>query len=94
MKTARSDGSLRPQTRVTVMRAVVIALVLGAAAGLGSYTFVSAKGASYFANDPNACANCHIMQDHVNGWYNSSHHSVATRNAPADQITAALRPPK
>lgn len=80
MKTARSNGSLRPQTRVTVMLAVVIAVAVGAAAGLGGYTFVYAKGGSYLANDPNACANCHIMTDHLNGWYNSSHRSVATCN--------------
>ena len=80
MKTARSDGSLRPQTNVTVMLAVGIALAVGAAAGLGGYTFVYAKGASYLGNDPNACANCHIMQDHLNGWINSSHRSVATCN--------------
>ncbi len=45
MKTALTEGSLRPQTRVTVLLAAVIALVLGAAGGLGSFTFVYAKGA-------------------------------------------------
>ena len=80
MKTARSDGSLRPQTSVTVMLAAVIAVVIGAAVGLGSYTFVYAKGGSYLGNDPNACANCHIMRDHLDGWYKSSHRSVATCN--------------
>jgi len=62
MKTARSDGSLRPQNRLTLLFAVVIALALGVAAGLGGYTFVYAKGGSYFGNDPNACANCHVMK--------------------------------
>ena len=80
MKTVRSGGSLRPQTRLTMLLAVVSALALGSAAGLGSYTFVYAKGGSYLGNDPNACANCHIMQDHLNGWYTSSHRSVATCN--------------
>src|SRR4029450_3364711 len=80
MKRVQSDGSLRPQTRVTIMLAVVIALVLGATAGLGSFTFVYAKGASYFGNNPNACANCHVMTDHLDGWYKSSHRSVATCN--------------
>jgi len=80
MKTALTEGSLRPQTRVTVLLATVIALVLGAAGGLGSFTFVYAKGASYLGNDPNACANCHVMTDHLDGWYKSSHRSVATCN--------------
>ena len=80
MKTARSDGSLRPQTRVTVMLAAVGAVVLGAAAGLGSYTFVYAKGGSYLGNDPAACANCHVMQDHLDAYVKSSHRAVATCN--------------
>src|SRR5215212_8578329 len=80
MKTARSDGSLRPQTRLSLILAVVIAIVLGGVVGVGSYTFVYAKGGSYLGNDPNACANCHIMREHLDGWYKSSHHSVATCN--------------
>ena len=76
----RSDGSLRPQTRLTMLLAVGVALVLGSAVGLGSYTFVYAKGGSYLGNDPNACANCHIMRDHLDGWYKASHRSVATCN--------------
>jgi cytochrome c nitrite reductase small subunit len=67
-------------TRVTALLAVAIALALGLTVGLGSYTFVYAKGASYLSNDPKACANCHIMQDHLNGWIKSSHRSVATCN--------------
>jgi len=73
-------GSLRPQTRLTGILAAAIALAVGAAGGLGAYTFVYAKGGSYLGNDPNACANCHIMQDHLDGWYKSSHRSVATCN--------------
>jgi cytochrome c nitrite reductase small subunit len=80
MKTTQREGSLRPQTKVTVFLAVGIALAIGAAAGLGGYTFVYAKGASYLGNDPNACANCHIMQDHLDGWVKSSHRAVATCN--------------
>ena len=80
MKTTRPEGSLRPQTNVTTLLAVMIAVALGAAAGLGSYTFVYAKGASYLGNDPNSCANCHVMTDHLDGWYKSSHRSVATCN--------------
>jgi cytochrome c nitrite reductase small subunit len=69
-----------PSTRVTALLAVVIAVALGLMAGIGSYTFVYAKGASYLSNDPRACVNCHIMQDHLNGWIKSSHRSVATCN--------------
>ena len=80
MKTAQPEGSLRPQTRVTVLLAIVIAVFLGAAVGLGGFTFVYAKGASYLGNDPNACANCHIMRDHLDAYTKSSHRAVATCN--------------
>jgi cytochrome c nitrite reductase small subunit len=48
--------------------------------GVGGYTFIYAEGYSYLTNDPAACANCHVMQDHYNAWLKSSHHSVAVCN--------------
>ena len=46
--------------------AVLLAFVLlGAAAGLGAYTFVYARGWSCLTNDPRACANCHVMNEQV-----------------------------
>jgi cytochrome c nitrite reductase small subunit len=53
---------------------------IGVALGGGLYTFVYAQGHSYFSNDPRACANCHIMQDHFDAWLKSSHRAVATCN--------------
>ena len=32
------------------------------------------------SNDPNACASCHIMRDHLDAYTKSSHRSVATCN--------------
>jgi cytochrome c nitrite reductase small subunit len=61
-------------------KAVVLGLAIGLALGIGGYTFIYAKGASYLTNDPAACANCHIMQEHYDAWVKSSHHSVATCN--------------
>jgi cytochrome c nitrite reductase small subunit len=55
-------------------------LMLGAALGIGSYTFVYAKGASYLSDNPTACANCHVMGDHYDAWSKSSHRAVATCN--------------
>jgi cytochrome c nitrite reductase small subunit len=80
MKTTNPCGSLKPQTRVTMLLAVGIALAVGAAGGLGGYTFVYARGGSYLGNDPKACANCHVMQDQLDGWFKSSHRAVATCN--------------
>ena len=60
--------------------ALALALLTGAFVGLGGFTFVYGQGASYFANDPRACANCHIMRDQLASWQKSSHHAVATCN--------------
>ena len=59
---------------------VVTAALLGAAAGLGIYTFIYAKGYSYLTNNPAACANCHVMNEQYDGWVKSSHRAVAECN--------------
>jgi cytochrome c nitrite reductase small subunit len=59
---------------------LLVAILVGAAVGIGSYAFIYAKGYSYLLNDPSACANCHVMNDQYSGWAKSSHHSVATCN--------------
>lgn len=73
-------NSPAPANRITRLLGILMALALGAATGLGGYTFIYAKGGSYLRDDPRACANCHIMQDHLDGWIKSSHRSVATCN--------------
>jgi cytochrome c nitrite reductase small subunit len=59
---------------------IAVAVLLGVAIGLGIYTFLYAKGYSYLTNNPEACANCHVMQAQYEGWLKSSHHSAATCN--------------
>jgi cytochrome c nitrite reductase small subunit len=67
--------------RTTAARiALVLALTIGLAIGLGAFTFVYARGYSYLSNDPSACTNCHIMREHFDAWNKSSHKSVATCN--------------
>jgi len=56
------------------------AVLIGIAIGLGAFTFVYAKGFSYLTNDPAACANCHIMDEHYAAWLKSSHRAVAGCN--------------
>ena len=80
MNTNPPAASLKSQTKVTMLLATGIALVIGAVVGLGGFTFIYAKGGSYLGNDPNACANCHVMQDHLDAYVKSSHRSVATCN--------------
>lgn len=60
--------------------AILLGAVIGTAGGVGTYTFVYAKGASYMTNDPAACDNCHIMNEQYNAWSKSSHHGVAVCN--------------
>lgn len=57
--------------------AVGAAAALGVAAGLGAFTFVYAKGASYLTTDAASCADCHIMEEHYSAWLKSSHRNVA-----------------
>lgn len=67
-------------TRAMLLIAIVACTVIGAAIGLGLFTFVYARGASYMGNDPATCANCHVMQPQYDAWEKGSHHAVATCN--------------
>ncbi len=60
--------------------AALLSVLVGAMTGLGLYTFVYAHGYAYMSNDPNACANCHIMREHLESWQKSSHHARAVCN--------------
>jgi cytochrome c nitrite reductase small subunit len=59
---------------------LVVALLLGMLGGLGLFTFGYGQGLSYLSDDPAACANCHVMQDHYDSWQASSHRHVAVCN--------------
>jgi cytochrome c nitrite reductase small subunit len=56
---------------------LLLAVCLGIAGGVGSYTFRYAEGLSYFKTDPKACVNCHIMQPQYDAWQKASHHTAA-----------------
>ena len=47
---------------------VVLGISVGLEIGIGGFTFVYAKGASYLTDDPRACANCHVMSEQFDGW--------------------------
>ena len=59
---------------------ILLGSAVGLVVGLGTFTFVYAKGYSYLTNDPQACANCHIMEEQYSSWLKSSHRAVATCN--------------
>lgn len=60
--------------------AVAVAVMTGVLGGLGVFTFGYGGGASYLGNNPESCANCHVMQDSYDSWVKSSHHAVAVCN--------------
>ncbi len=59
---------------------IAVAVAAGLAVGIGGYTFVYARGASYLTNDPRACVNCHVMREPYDGWIAGSHRAVAACN--------------
>lgn len=59
---------------------VLMAVTLGMLVAIGGYTFIYAKGYAYMTNDPAACANCHVMENHFSAWAKSSHRAVAVCN--------------
>ncbi|MCL4812572.1 MAG: cytochrome c nitrite reductase small subunit [Vicinamibacteraceae bacterium] len=65
---------------MNALPSVALGLVLGLSAGIGGYTFLYAKGYSYLTDDPDACRNCHVMNDQYDAWVTSSHRSVAVCN--------------
>jgi cytochrome c nitrite reductase small subunit len=68
------------EMRTATIAGIVIGIAVGIVVGLGGYTFLYAEGASYLTDNPAACANCHIMQEHYAGWVKASHRSVAVCN--------------
>lgn len=69
--------------------AAVVGVLAGSSIGIAAYTFVYAKGASYLTSDPRACANCHVMNEQMDGWVKGSHRDVAVCNdchAPHDPV--------
>lgn len=59
---------------------LVVACLIGTLTAVGGYAFIYAKGYSYLTNDPAACANCHVMEDHYRAWMKSSHRAAAVCN--------------
>ena len=60
--------------------ALSFCLAGGILLGVAGYTFHYAKGTSYLSNNPLACVNCHVMQEHYDSWVKSSHRAIATCN--------------
>lgn len=59
---------------------VITSALIGSMIGISFYTFVYGQGFSYFREGSEACANCHVMQEHYDAWSRSSHSAVASCN--------------
>lgn len=89
MTDSTPNKSTAPKRRPLKWLLLLLPVLFGSLVGTGTFTFMYANGASYLSNDPNACANCHVMNDHLSAWRKSSHHAVATCNdchAPHDSL--------
>ena len=77
-----SRAQAAPRRGIAGSRLLLLALALlaGAALGIGGYALVYADGLSYMSSEPKVCANCHIMQAQYDAWQKSSHHHVAACN--------------
>jgi cytochrome c nitrite reductase small subunit len=77
---AALGATRRAEVYVKQISIVLVAVLVGVTVGLGFYTFVYARGYSYLTNNPQACANCHVMQEYYDAWIKSPHRAVAACN--------------
>lgn len=59
---------------------LLLGIPIGLVLGVGLFTFGYARGGSYMTNDPEACRNCHVMNEQFDGWQRSSHRKAAVCN--------------
>lgn len=77
--TTTESSFLEPPFRSGLV-SMVATISLGAAIGIGLFAFAYGEGGAYLSNDPDACVNCHVMNEAFDSWVKSSHHAVAVCN--------------
>jgi len=68
---------------------IPLIVLAGAFIGLSFYAAIESKAISYLSDNPDTCANCHVMTPQYTTWRNSSHREVATCNdchVPQDNV--------
>lgn len=56
---------------------ILLSILIGVLFGVTGFTMYYAEGLSYFSANPEACKNCHIMQQQFDSWQKASHHTAA-----------------
>lgn len=72
-----------------VAAVVALLFLVGWFMGSAVFTFIDAKGLSYMSNSPEACKNCHSMNQVYERWSRGGHAHVAVCNdchAPHDFV--------
>lgn len=59
---------------------LALTALFGGILGLSLFTVTYAEATSYLSDDPQACRNCHLMNDVYDAWSRGPHHAVATCN--------------
>jgi cytochrome c nitrite reductase small subunit len=59
---------------------LALAVSLGSALGVGLFTLGYAEALAYLSDDPEACANCHVMNEQLEGWLRGPHRAAAVCN--------------
>ena len=83
----RKKHLLNPWTECEVcpvhpaLKWILLLGTLGTILGMGTFTFVFAKGHSYLTDNSEACINCHVMEPQFNAWMKSSHGSFTSCNS-------------
>lgn len=77
---SRKRGRRKGRWTTPALLTVVLAVIIGMLGGIGVFTFGYGQGSSYLSNNPEACANCHVMHDYYDTWQKLSHHHVAVCN--------------
>jgi len=76
MRSGTRSSAQGPEQRTRPL-ALAATLAIGAALGLGMFTFVYAGGYSYLGHDSASCNNCHAMNTYYTGWVKGSHRQAA-----------------
>ena len=63
----------RNALRLRLAQGIILGVTLGLAVGVGTYTFVYARGYSYMTDNAEACVNCHVMQEQYSGLVRGQH---------------------